>query len=1073
MAYLQDVIACPQCSEENPEGTRACHACGIPLASAPVAARKTVTVLFCDVMASTSLGEQQDPEQLRRIMSRYFEEARIALERHGGRVEKFIGDAVMAVFGVPVMHEDDALRALRAAVEVRKALVRLNDDLERTLGVRVHIRTGVSTGEVVVGDPNGTDSFVFGSTVTVAQRLEAAAGPAEILIGEETYRLARDAISVEAVEPLELKGKQGRVRAYRLLDVVPGALPHVPRLDSPLVGRGRELELLRNAVAHIINDRTCQLFTVLGAAGVGKSRLVAEALTETEPRARMLSASCLPYGDGITFWPILELVKDAAGIADDDPSDVARAKISAQLEGEQDAERAAERIAVLIGLGEDQAPSEEGFWAARKFFVALAHRQPLVVLLDDLHWAEPTLLDLIDYIADWAREASILLVCMARPELLDERSNWGGGKLNATTILLEPLSERESMHLIENLLGRATLPAGVRARILDATEGNPLFVEEMLSMLIDDGFLRRQNGGWVPVGDLSRVPVPTSIKVLLASRLDRLDIDERHVMERAAIEGKTFHRSAVEALSPDEVRESVGGRLLALVRKDLIRPQRAAIAGEEEFGFRHVLIREAAYESLSKAARAELHERFAGWLEALAGERAAEYEELLGYHLEQAFRYSAELSRVDDRVRGIGLRAGERLAAAGRRALARGDVSASVNLLSRAAAVLPEDDENRLTLLPELGVAFRESGNLARAEEVLRDAVERAVLASNRIVELSARTERAALHLLSAPSSPETDALVAEVEVALPDLEELGVDRVLARALTLIALARGLWKGRFASGEETLARALVHARAARDRPQEATILGHLALSALSGPMSVPEGIHRCERILELAEGDPLIEASTARYLASLEARRADFEKARELVARARETYRELGMRLTAEAAGALASGDIELLAGDNTAAERELRRGYRALAEMGERGYLSTLAALLAAALYEQNVLDEAEQLAHRAQEEAAEDDIWSQVISRGTRAKILALRESPIEAEVLAREAVQIVHETDALDLHGRALLDLTEVLRGAGRSSDAATCVDQALGLFQAKGNVVLAGRAQTLLDSLRRAR
>jgi tetratricopeptide (TPR) repeat protein len=238
-------------------------------------------------------------------------------------------------------------------------------------------------------------------------------------------------------------------------------------------------------------------------------------------------------------------------------------------------------------------------------------------------------------------------------------------------------------------------------------------------------------------------------------------------------------------------------------------------------------------------------------------------------------------------------------------------------------------------------------------------------------------------------------------------------------------------------------------------------------------MSVPEGIHRCERILELAEGDPLIEASTARYLASLEARRADFEKARELVARARETYRELGMRLTAEAAGALASGDIELLAGDNAAAERELRRGYRALAEMGERGYLSTLAALLAAALYEQNVLDEAEQLAHRAQDEAAEDDIWSQVISRGTRAKILALRESPIEAEVLAREAVQIVHETDALDLHGRALLDLTEVLRGAGRSSDAAICVDQALGLFQAKGNVVLAGRAQTLLDSLRRAR
>jgi class 3 adenylate cyclase/tetratricopeptide (TPR) repeat protein len=1070
MAYFPHVVVCPQCAEENPERARFCHACGTQLASTPSEARKMVTVLFCDVMGSTSLGEQQDPEQLRRIMSRYYEEVRVVLEHHGGRVEKFIGDAVMAVFGVPAMHEDDALRALRAAVELRKALTRLNDELEQTLGVRLHVRTGVNTGDVVVGGADGTDSFVFGSAVNVAQRLEAAAAPAEILIGEETYRLARDAVFAEPVAPLELKGKQGRVPAYRVLDVLPRAVSHMRWLDSPLVGRDRELALLRNAFVHVITHGTCHLFTVLGAAGVGKSRLVAEALSEIEPRGKVLSASCLPYGDGITFWPVLELVKESAGIADDDPSDVARTKIAVQLEGEEAAERAAERLAELMGLGEAHTLGEEGFWAARKLFEALARRQPLVVLLDDLHWAEPTLLDLIDYVADWARDASILLVCMARPELLDGRPNWGGGKLNATTIFLEPLSEHESQRLIDNLLGRATLPSAVSARIRDAAEGNPLFVEEMLSMLIDDGLLRRQNGGWAPVGDLSQVPVPPSIKVLLASRLDRLGIDERRVIERAAIEGKTFHRGAVEALLPNELRERVGERLLALVRKDLIRPQRAVLAGEEEFRFRHVLIREAAYESLSKAVRADLHERFADWLQALAGERTAEYEELLGYHLEQAFLYSAELARVDDRVRRIGLRAGERLATAGRRALARGDVSASVNLLSRAAAVLPDDDENKLTLLPELGVALRESGDLARAEAVLRDAVERAELAPNRIVELSARTERAALHLLSAPSATETDALVAEVEAALPDLEQLGVDRVLARALTLIALTRGLWKGRFAGGEETLARALTHARKAGDRRQEATILGHLALSALSGPMPVPEGVRRCEQILELAEGDRLIEASTARYLACLEARRGEFERARDLVARARETYGELGMRLTAEAAGALASGDIELLAGDDTAAERALRAGYLALAQMGERGYLSTLAALLAAALYGQNALDEAEKLALRAQDQAAQDDIWSQVISRGTRAKVLALRDSPAEADALAREAVRLVEDTDALDLHGRALLDLAEVLRVAGRSSEAATAADQALRLFTEKGNVVLAGRAEALRDHVR---
>ncbi len=1055
------MLSCPRCGEENPEPARFCRACGNALtaeANAGFEVRKTVTILFCDLAGSTSLGEQQDPEQLRRVMSRYYEEARAVLERHGGQVEKFIGDAVMAVFGIPVLHEDDALRALRAAVELREAFVVLNEELERSFGLKLLVRTGVNSGEVIAGDPAQGHAFVSGDAVNVAQRLESAAAEGEILIGEPTYQLARDAIRAEPVEPLQLKGKLDRVNAYRLFEVTPGALPRARRFDSPMVGRGHELALLEDAFARSVRERSCHLFTLLGSAGVGKSRLLHEALRDIGADPLVLTGACLPYGEGITFWPVREIVKQATGLTEDDDLPAALAKIAAVLEGDDAPQLVAERVAEVIGVSKTVGTAEEGFWGVRRLFEGLARRRPLIVVFDDLNWGEQTLLDLIEHVAEYAHDTPILLVCLSRPELLDLRRDWSGGKKNATTIYLEPLSSEEAEALIDNLVGGVTLSAEVRARIHGASAGNALFVEEMLSMLIDDGLLLNEDGGWVATGDLSDVRVPPSIQLLLATRLDQLATDERRVLERAAVEGNVFHRASVEALATEIERATVGECLAGLVRKELVRPHRAIYAGEDGFAFRHPLIRDAAYEALPKLIRGELHEGHVAWLEG----RGGEVEELLGYHLEQAFRYRSELGKVSAHDVELGARAAALLASAGRRALARGDMTAAVELLERSLAL--QKEESGLELLPELGAALRESGQLGRAEEVLFDVPDRARRAGKPGVAFAALVERAALLFVTDPV--QTDRLLEEIEGAVAGLDEIGDDRALAVAWTLIGLRFGLWKGRVARGEEALQRALVHARRAGDRRQEATILGQLCFAAWAGPTPVPEAIELCESILAESGGDPLIGASVARYLAPLEARRGRFDEARELANRARAMYEEFGLTLLGQAATALAHGDLEILAGDFEAAERELRKGWVALEEIGERGYSSSIAAFLGRALYGQGRFDEAEEVSLHAQERAAPDDVWTQAFALGTRAKVLAQRGSHAEGELLARDAVARVEVTDALELRGAMLLDRAEVLLMAGLDADAAACATTALELFERKGHTVAIERARAAL-------
>jgi tetratricopeptide (TPR) repeat protein len=755
------------------------------------------------------------------------------------------------------------------------------------------------------------------------------------------------------------------------------------------------------------------------------------------------------------------VVKQGNGIDDDDSAEEAIAKIEATLAGDEGARVAAERVAALVGLEESGDTAEQGFWGFRKLVEALARDQPTILVFDDVNTGEPHFLDLVEYLAERTRDAPLLIVCMARPELLEARPAWAGGKRNATTIFLEPLSGGESKELLENLLA-VDVDEELVARIQRSAEGNPLFVEEMVSMLIDGGYLG--TGGDGARGALEELPVPPSIQVLLASRLDQLSGGERQLLERAAVEGAVFHSGAVAALADEGLRGEVEACLDSLVRKELIGPYRTSFAGVDGFRFRHVLIREAAYEAVPKQLRAQLHERYAVWLEDVAGDRLPELEEVLGYHLEQAYRYRLDVLRADEHGDALALRAGIRLASAGRRALTRGDAPGAVNQLARATALLAVDPPSRLAALPELGVAFATNGELARAEEVFSHAVEEARATGDRGTALRATIERANVRLISDPGSAAE--IFAEIETSLPVLEELDDDRTLAAAWTLIGLRKGIWLGRFEYAEKTLGRALEYAVRSGDRRQQAEILRNLAFAAAWGPRSTPESIARCREIVELARGDRLIEAYALRCIAVLEARLGDFEQARRDIARTREIFDDVGVAGHIRVSLAFGVAEVELLAGNDDESERALREALDLLDRIGERGYRSSVAAFLAEALYRQDRLAEAEDMARHAEEEAAPDDIYTHASARATRAKVLA-RGDDEAAESLALEAVDILRDTDGRNLRGEALLALAEVYELENRPAEALQAATAGLTFLEPEVNVVSADRARRLAE------
>jgi class 3 adenylate cyclase/tetratricopeptide (TPR) repeat protein len=1033
---------CPACGQENPENARFCLACGKPLAppELPREQRKTVTVVFADVVSSTELGERHDPEAVRRVMARYFEEARPVLERHGGSVEKFIGDAVMAVFGIPVVHEDDALRAVRAAVELRDSLAAMTEELLSEWGVSLAIRTGVNTGEVVAG---GGESLVTGDAVNVAARLEQAAAPGEVLIGDRTYRLVAGAVEAEPAGPLELKGKAEGVPAHRVLRVIEGAEPYARRLDAPMVGRTNELAQLRTAYERAVRERAAHLFTVLGAAGIGKSRLVQEFLAGVDGVATVLTGRCLPYGEGITYWPLVAMFRHAA-------QDDAHARLAAMLAGEPDADLIAGRVAAAIGEGGGASSSDETAWAVRKLFEHVAGERPLVAVFDDLQWGEPTLLDLVEHVVDLSREAPILLLCVARPDLLDERPTWGGGKLNATSILLEPLSDGETSALMDELLAGAGVSDETKARIADAAEGNPLFVEQMLAMV-------SENGG----GDIR---VPPTIQALLAARLDRLPSPERAVIDRASVVGKEFWRGAVAEMAPTDVRPAVAGHLTALVRKELIRPGRSFLPGEDAFRFRHLLIRDAAYDAMPKELRAELHERFAAWLDAQSDGRLVEVDEITGYHLEQAYRYRAELGPIDADARGLAARAGRRLVAAGRRAFARADMPAAATLLRRAAALLEPADPERLEMLPELVEATGEMGDLSAAREYVDEALG---LSENLADErLRAYVTLANLEWRIFAESAAAAELFPEVERLISVLEAAGDDRGLARAWRLVSQLR-LIQCRAEAMSHALERAVEYARRAGDRRIEHDSLGWLAASLWWSPLHVSEALPRVAEIVQEA-GPGAARGFGLQAQAALEATLGNFERAFELSERAKAELRELGLVLMA-AGAAYGRAMVAMHAGDPARAERELRASISNLQEAGERGVLSTNAAVLAHALCAQGRAAEAEQYVRMSEENAGPDDAASQITWRTALAKIRANQGEHGEAVELVRAALAFAEKIDFPAERAAVFATHAEVLIAAGRPAEAEAPLREALALYEQKGDVVSAGRVRAQLAEL----
>jgi class 3 adenylate cyclase/tetratricopeptide (TPR) repeat protein len=1047
------VQICPGCGEENPDRFRLCGFCGTALApEAPVEeVRRTVSIVFSDLKGSTALGELLDSEHLREVLNLYFNEMRLVLERHGGRVEKYIGDAIMAVFGLPRVHEDDALRAVRAAFEMKEHLVGVNDMLEERFGVRLENRTGVNTGEVVAGDVSSGQRLVTGDTVNTAARLEQNAPTMEILIGEPTYRLVRDAVSVEEVEPLPLKGKAQPVPAYRLLGVSGQDEGYSRRLDLPIVGRENELRTLQEAFDRAVAEGRCHIATIFGPAGVGKSRLLKEFLERVGDDAATLKGRCLSYGEGVTYWPIGEVVRSSAEIGEQDGLEQARTKLAASLPEHPDI---TQRVGAAIGLIDESFSAEETFWAIRRWLEIFAAERPLVLLVDDIHWAERTLLDLLRFVVDECR-APVLVLCSSRRELVEEHPEWGQEGERTSTLTLQPLAAAESARVMQNLLGAVELDASMVNRVSVAADGNPLYLEQMLSMLIDQGAIRHEAGRWVTTTALAEVEVPPTIAALLTARLDQLRPAERTVIERSAVVGQVFYRGAVEALVPPAVRSEVDPSLRALVAKELVGPHDESIIDEEAFRFLHALIRDAAYRGLLKRTRAELHVAFVDWVESAAGDRVREYEEIRGYHLEQAYRIRSDLGVPDAELESLGRRAATYLGSSGRRAIARGDLPAAERLLRRAAATLPSGEPEAVELLVEAGESLVDLGELAQADAVLGSAIDRAMDRGDTLAALGARIVRMRLHYETEGEDAE-GTLLQNVEQAVEQFQEASDHMGLIRAWHLLLLMH--WTaGRYGAAEHAALATIEHARAVGDRTREVRILPALATCSTYGPTPVDEAASRCAQLLEEAGGDQKADALIRASLARLEAMRGNFEEARTLYRRSRATLEEFGWNLFA-ALTSIDSGSVELMAKNPVAAEGELRRDFDTLEAMGERNYIATVGAYLAFALLLQGRYEEADRFVTFSEQTAAPDDLTSQFLWRQFRARLLAIDGSYDEAIALARRAVELTDQTEETESQGNARLDMAHVLARAGRTVEAEAWFAEASERFERKGIVVL---------------
>ena len=853
------MTVCPACAGENADDARFCSHCGRSLAAGDAggkAERRLVTVLFADIMGSTPLGEALDPEDLTEVLGAYATAMREEIEAEGGTVEKFIGDAVMAAFGVPVAHEDDPSRALRAALRMRRRLSRLNPELEGRFGVRLEMRIGVNTGDVVVTPDAGPEvGMVTGDAVNAAARLEQAADPGQVLVAERTARSARG-FRFGDVGALDLRGKSRPVETVELLEGVeelPGTPERgVPGLRAPMVGRDSELDLLRSLYGRLASSGRAQLVTIYGDPGIGKSRLTRELLAwaegEGEPPT-VLKGRCLPYGEAITYWPLAEILKTYTGVLDSDPPAAALAKIAALaddvLAAVPDPTRSAAVLAFTFGLEDPHfglaglPPRQvrlETHEAWRAFFTGLTADRPAIAVIEDIHWADDPLLDLLEELADRVA-GPLLFVCPSRPDLAQRRVGWGGGKRNFSSIFLEPLSHDDAASLVHDLLAVEALPDETREAMLARADGNPLFLEEIVRHLIDEGRIVRDGQRWKATEAVAEIVIPDTVQAVLAARIDLLPPVERRALLSASVVGRVFWTGSVaQLLGEGDETDDV---LARLEDRELVLSQVGSrIAGEREFLFKHVLTRDVAYGTLARRDRAHAHADVATWIESAAGERQREFADLLAHHLGQAYEgFVTDPGIPDERREALRHKSLTAALAASAEARSRMLID-KANGFAEAALDLAADAHERSLALEALGLSALWDFRGDDAWRYLSQAVDERVAGGRDSGEVLAMLCARAVESptrwpASLVSQPDEHEVARYVQVGLEHADPEGEARV------RLLLARSLWIFAFKRGGFTEEEAAAAKQAGEDASALAETLGRddLASAALDGVMS--------------------------------------------------------------------------------------------------------------------------------------------------------------------------------------------------------------------------------------------
>jgi class 3 adenylate cyclase/tetratricopeptide (TPR) repeat protein len=997
-------------------------------------ARRTVTVLFCDVVDSTALAEQVDAEAVWPILSGYFDTMRPIIERHGGVVEKFIGDAIMAIFGLTAAREDDALRAVRAATEMRAALAVFNEKLKAESGVQVETRMGINTGEVLVPDRGGP-TLATGDAVNVAARLEQAAGPGDVLLGETTYQLVKNAVDVEALEATAAKGKSSLLHPARLISLRSSPATSLRDADA-LVGRGPELASLLDAWRAVEDSGSPRLVSVIGAAGVGKSRLVHEFANSLGSSAQVVRGRCLSYGEGLTYWPIREIAFALATVTEaDGAADVVR-KLEALLKDARDGSAIAATLANSFGAGGTALP-EEINWAVRRLVEYVAGRGRLVVVVEDVHWAQPPLLDLLEHIRDEA-SGQIMIVCPARPEFAEQRPDWRF-HARSSSVVLEGLPTEASGALLDRTAGPRTLEPALRERVLAAAEGNPLFLEEIVRLIVEHG-----DSG-------IDFEIPLTIQALMAARIDQLSEDERSVAQRGAVIGRVFEQPAVVALSSGSSAEFVDRQLDLLVHRELLTAEAAtAIA----FKFRHILLRDAAYQALPKSERADLHVAFADWLEATVGDRIAEYDELIGYHLAESYRYRNELRARPDTIEVLGQRAGLHLDRAAGAAMYRGDMSAAVALLERVVSLPPVSAQAAARILVRLADALQVSGQAEAAMARVREAIALATDCGDRGAAALAQLTQIEIHEQQGHIANPSPEMHAAIDEALANARSAGDALAIARALASRSLTVHL-EGRLEASREDMLEALDYARQAGDERQVLDMELGLLVNELVGLTPASLVADHALAVAERTANAPYSRADSLRVLAIAEAMLGRPDSARASYAEGIRILRELHQPINESIQLSDASW-VERILGDFPAAERHLHAGL-ALVGKSDRTSQYLLLTRLVVVLTAQGRYEEAERLIVEIGEPP---QMAAQARLLGATARIHAVRGETGAIREVDR-LMAMADRTGLVNVQLDILVDAAEVMAVLGRVGEATRCLDDAIEICDAKEHLSLAAQ------------